>query len=109
MNFFSDFLGQLLQSNGIDDYPNWVADIESAVQEGRFEWFYRNGVCAGFYTWVEKIKDGKQYIYVGNLFIEPKHRSVENVFKIRRKMKHKFPNSQMGYWINNKRKQFVYD
>lgn len=109
MTELAEFLGHILEQNGIENYLEWVSDINEAINEKRFEWFYRNEKCVGFYTWVEKWKDGKQYIYVGNLFIEPQSRAVNNIYKIKSYLRNKFPNAEKAYWINTKSKEFVYD
>ena len=79
-------------------------DIKEAQQEGHFKWIDD----VGFFTWFEYRKNGKLYIYINNLWIQPENRKKIPLFWIRKFLKDKYSDIQFGYWHNEKKNRFFY-
>lgn len=79
-------------------------ELKEAIQENHFAWIGD----VGFFTWLEIVKEGKLYIYIGNLWVEPSARGKTPLFWIRKFLKDKYPNLVFGYWHRDKDNKFFY-
>lgn len=84
-DFLTDEVKQELKEAQRDSHFAWVGDV-------------------GFFTWFEIRKNGKLYIYINNLWVQPEHRKKTSLFWIRKYLKNKYPEADYGYWEREKDK-----
>ena len=82
-------------------------DICERIVDDKFD-FIEKDKEIGYYTWKEVWKDGNMWVFIDNLFIEPKERNKGNLLFLRKHFRDKFPNAYLFYWYSDKRKNYEY-
>ena len=81
--------------------------VKEAIEEERIKWLGDYG----FVTWLEKVRDGRLWIYINNLYTLPEYRSFSNMRKcykeLERFLRNKYPDA-IGYWHREKGNRFHY-
>lgn len=90
-----------------DRYDTYES-IADAVVDGNIKAIMRYGLPIGFFSWIEKKKDGKLFIFINNMLIKRKFRNKTNLLFLRKFFRYKYPDMDIAYWWNDRRDRFTY-
>lgn len=85
-----------------------VLSIADCIKNNRFFIEYNEGKIVLFLTWEDNLIDGKRYIFVNNLWIEPTYRNVNTLTRIRFALKYLLRNVYKFYWFNHKKQKMIH-
>lgn len=85
-----------------------VISIAESIKNDRFFYEIIEGNKVLFLTWQDNIIDGKRYIFVNNLFIDPLYRSNKTLLRIRFALKYLLGDVYKFYWFNRKKQKMIY-
>lgn len=92
----------------IESDKNAVISIAECVKRDRFFIEYSQGNIVLFLTWEDNLIDGKRYIFINNLWIEPSYRSPKTLIRVRTALKYLLGNVYKFYWHDRKKDKMVY-
>lgn len=93
----------ILSQEGLDRSGNYIESITNAIHKGNFCAEGKGKILFKFFTWSEDIIDGKLYIFVNNLWINPELRNKNSLLSIRGFLKGLYPGVHKGYWFNKRK------
>lgn len=93
---------------GIEKDKNAVISIADCIKNNRFFYEIVEGNIILFLTWEDNIIDGKRYIFVNNLFIDPENRNRNTLLRIRFALKYLLKDVHKFYWFNHKKQKMIY-
>lgn len=82
--------------------------IANCIKNNRFFIEYSEGNIVLFLTWEDNLIDGKRYIFINNLWIEPSYRSTRTLTRIRFALKYLLKNVYRFYWHNKRKDKLIY-
>ncbi len=85
-----------------------VKSIADNIKNDRFFIEYNADKIVLFLTWEDNLIDGKRYIFVNNLWIEPEYRSSKTLTRIRFSLKYLLQDVYKFYWFNRKKQKMIY-
>lgn len=85
-----------------------VWSIADCIKNERFFIEYNEGKIVIFLTWEDNQIDGKRYIFVNNLWIEPSYRSPKTLVRVRTVLKYLLINVYKFYWHNRQKDKMIY-
>lgn len=98
----------VIKRAGVTNDQNAVISIAECIKNNRFFIEYNHGNIVVFLTWEDNIIDGKRYIFVNNLWIEPSYRSHKTLTRIRTALKFLLRDVYKFYWHNRKKDKMIY-
>ena len=101
-----EILKEVIQKNNLFKSKEIVDYIAQCVKEGRFLFELRNNEVIKFLTWEEQNQNGKLYIFISNLWVEPKYRNKNSLNMIRGKLKGIYKNARF-IWFDRKKQKLI--
>ena len=98
---FEIFIEEQLHFDDVEDVRE---SIRNAINRNNIIHIIKSGVWMGFVTWLEVYKNGRQYIYLNNLFIKKAYESMDNLLFLRKILRNKYPFADFFYWHSAKKK-----
>ena len=92
----------------VESDKNIVLSIAECIKNNRFFIEYNEGKMVLFLTWEDNQIDGKRYIFVNNLWIEPSYRNTNTLTRIRFALKYLLTGVHKFYWHNRKKQTMIY-
>jgi hypothetical protein len=94
---------------GVAEDKEAVVSIADCIKNNRFFYEMSEGKIVLFLTWSDDIIDGKRYIFVNNLWIEPSYRAQNTLVRVRTALKYLLGKSVYRfYWHDRKKDKVVY-
>lgn len=85
-----------------------VISIADCIKNNRFFIEYNEGKIVIFLTWEDNLIDGKRYIFINNLWIEPEYRNKQTLVRVRTALKYLLKYVYKFYWHNRKKDKVIY-
>lgn len=98
----------IIQRAGVADDKDTVISIADCIKNNRFFYEIYSNKIVLFLTWEDNIIDGKRYIFVNNLWIEPSYRDSKTLIKVRTALKFLIQNVYKFYWFNRQKDKMIY-
>lgn len=98
----------IIKKVGLEEDRNSILSIVECVKENRFLVALSDNKIVIFLTWEDNKIEGKRYIFVNNLWVEPEYRNSTTLTRIRIVLKYLLKNVYKFYWHNKKRDKIVY-
>lgn len=98
----------IITRSAVQDDKNAVLSIAECIKNNRFFIEYNQGNMILFLTWEDNLIDGKRYIFVNNLWIDPNHRRAEALLRIRGALKFLLKRVYKFYWFNREKQKMIY-
>lgn len=98
----------VIKRANIESDKDVILSIADCIKNNRFFVEYHVGNMILFLTWEDNLIDGKRYIFVNNLWIEPNYRSYKSLVKIRGALKYLLKNVYKFYWFNREKQKMIY-
>ena len=81
------------------------ANIQEAFKEDRLLFIRKQFKTIGFLTWYPVDRDGRHYVYIGNMYILEQYRNEFNIFSLRKILRDRFPG---GYFLWHRKDGYHY-
>lgn len=105
--FKKEICKDMLNKSGQSSNKNTVNGICSAVMGDRFLYELENNDLVAFVTWeLPQSIDGKNKVFVENLWIDPRHRNGKYLLRIRTLLRNMFRDTS-GIWFNRKKQVLI--
>lgn len=85
-----------------------VSSIAEGIDSGRFLYELSESKIVLFLTWEDSQIDGKRYIFVNNLWIDPTYRSAKTLTRVRTVLKYLLKGVHKFYWFNREKQKMIY-
>lgn len=94
---------------GVEQDKDIVVSIADCIKNDRFFVELSEGKIVLFLTWEDNRIDGKRYIFINNLWIEPSYRSQNTLVRVRSVLKFLLGKSvHRFYWHDRKKDKVIY-
>lgn len=98
---------EVLIKSGQSNNKDVIDSIAESVMNDRFIFELNNNEVIVFVTWkVPQEIDGKNKIFINNLWIDSRYRNKDYVLKIRTSLRNIFGNTS-GVWFNRKKQKMI--
>lgn len=98
----------IITRTGYQNDKDIALSIAEGIKKNQFFVEYNSGNMVLFLTWEDNKIDGKRYIFVNNLWIEPNYRSKNTLVRIRSALKFLLKNVYKFYWFNREKQKMIY-
>lgn len=85
-----------------------VISVSEGIKNERFFYELYEGNVVLFLTWEDNFIDGKRYIFVNNLWIDPSYRKANTLSRLRILKKYLFKGVHNFYWFNKEKEKMIY-
>lgn len=97
---------EVLIKSGFDKNRRVIDSIANAVMKDYFLIERENNKIIKFVSWIPQLIEGKNKIFVNNLWIDSNYRGKDTILFIRKILRERFKNSRF-IWFNRKNKKLI--
>ncbi len=98
----------ILSKDGVPRDLKTVESIANGIKNNRFFIKNINNEISLFLTWEENYINGKKYIFVNNLWIDPGFRKSKSLLEVRNHLKIILKDVYKFYWFNRRKQRMIY-
>lgn len=98
----------IIKRAGVQGDDDAIRSIADCIKNNRFFIEYNQGNMVLFLTWEDNLIDGKRYIFINNLWIDPIHRSPKALIRVRGALKYLLKGVYRFYWHDKKKDRMIY-
>lgn len=101
-----EILKEVITKSGFDNNKEIIDSMADAVIKGNFLFQLIDNEVVKFVTWIPQEIDGKNKVFVNNLWIDPRYRDCNTLLGIRKILRNMFKGSKF-IWFNRRKQKLI--